>query len=109
VPPSIAAATLLAPLFGCQVDAVAPILVTALVILAYNVVFFAILRVAPRDAAAPPRDATAPARDQRHELAQVGLDYAAMLVLLHATGGVASPLLFFFVFHVIFAAILFAS
>jgi len=107
VPPSIVSATLIAPLFGCEVDAVAPILATALVILAYNVVFFAILRVTPRDAAAPPRDAAAPTRDQRRELAQVGLDYAAMLVLLHATGGVASPLLFFFVFHVIFAAILF--
>jgi signal transduction histidine kinase len=38
---------------------------------------------------------------------QVCLDYAALLTMLHFTGGIASPLLFFLVFHVIFAAMLF--
>lgn len=38
--------------------------------------------------------------------AQVSLDYAAVFFLVHLTGGVASPLVFFFFFHIVFAAIL---
>jgi len=37
---------------------------------------------------------------------QFGLDYCAMFVLIHVTGGIASPLIFFFIFHIIFASIL---
>ena len=37
---------------------------------------------------------------------QFGLDYCAMFVLIHMTGGIASPLIFFFIFHIIFASIL---
>ncbi|MDF1590332.1 MAG: GAF domain-containing sensor histidine kinase [Desulfobacterales bacterium] len=37
---------------------------------------------------------------------QFGLDFGAMFVLIHVTGGIASPLIFFFIFHVIFASIL---
>lgn len=40
---------------------------------------------------------------------QVGLDYAAMFLLIHFTGGVVSPLTFFFIFHIIFASILLPS
>ena len=38
--------------------------------------------------------------------AQVGLDWSAMMVLLHYSGGLESPLLFFFVFHVAIATLL---
>lgn len=37
---------------------------------------------------------------------QFGLDYVAILLLIHLTGGIASPLIFFLIFHIIFAAIL---
>jgi len=37
---------------------------------------------------------------------QFGLDYIAMFVLIHFTGGVSSPLIFFFIFHIIFASML---
>ncbi|MCJ7815643.1 MAG: GAF domain-containing protein, partial [Xanthomonadales bacterium] len=37
---------------------------------------------------------------------QFGLDYCAMFLLIHVTGGIASPLIFFFIFHIIFASIL---
>ena len=38
--------------------------------------------------------------------AQLSLDWLAMILLVHFTGGVASPLLFFFVFHLIVASAL---
>jgi signal transduction histidine kinase len=37
---------------------------------------------------------------------QFGLDYCAMFLLIHFTGGITSPLIFFFIFHIIFASIL---
>ncbi len=38
--------------------------------------------------------------------AQLGLDWLAMVLLVHFSGGVTSPLLFYFVFHLIIASIL---
>lgn len=35
---------------------------------------------------------------------QLGLDYLAILALIHLTGGIVSPLLYFCVFHILFAA-----
>jgi len=37
---------------------------------------------------------------------QLGLDWLAMVLLVHFSGGVASPLLFYFVFHLILASML---
>jgi signal transduction histidine kinase len=37
---------------------------------------------------------------------QLGLDWLAMVLLVHFSGGVASPLLFYFVFHLIMASML---
>jgi signal transduction histidine kinase len=37
---------------------------------------------------------------------QLGLDWLAMVLLVHFSGGVTSPLLFFFVFHIITASLL---
>ncbi len=37
---------------------------------------------------------------------QIGLDYLAMATLIHYTGGVESPVVLYFIFHIILAAIL---
>lgn len=37
---------------------------------------------------------------------QFGLDYCAMFFLIHVTGGISSPLIFFLIFHIIFASML---
>ncbi len=37
---------------------------------------------------------------------QIGLDYVVMSALVHYTGGLESPVIFYFVFHIIIAAIL---
>jgi signal transduction histidine kinase len=39
---------------------------------------------------------------------QVGLDWLSMTALIHFSGGVESPIIFFFVFHIIFASLLFS-
>jgi len=36
---------------------------------------------------------------------QVGFDYGTMFLLIHFTGGIASPFIFFFIFHITFSAI----
>jgi signal transduction histidine kinase len=46
------------------------------------------------------------ARFDRFVKVQLSLDWLAMILLVHFTGGVMSPLLFFFVFHLIIASIL---
>jgi signal transduction histidine kinase len=46
------------------------------------------------------------ARFDRFVKAQLSLDWLAMILLVHFSGGVTSPLLFFFVFHLIIASIL---
>ncbi len=38
--------------------------------------------------------------------AQIGLDWLATALLVHLTGGIASPALFFFLFHIVIAAML---
>ena len=53
------------------------------------------------------RDATATATAfDRFAKAQTGLDWAAMILLVHFSGGVESPLLFYFIFHIVIASIL---
>jgi len=38
---------------------------------------------------------------------QLALDWAAMVVLMHVTGGIESPLVFLFVFHIVVASLVF--
>jgi signal transduction histidine kinase len=45
---------------------------------------------------------------QRLTHVQLGFDWVAMVVLIHLTGGVESPLLFMFVFHIVVASSVFA-
>ncbi len=42
---------------------------------------------------------------QRFTYWQVGFDYGTMFLLIHFTGGMASPFIFFFIFHITFSAI----
>jgi len=78
-----------------------PLLVIAGVILAYNAglaLAFNMIRV---------DEVRCAYLDRLLAVIQVSLDYGALFGLVYFTGGLASPLLFFFAFHVIFAAILF--
>ena len=49
-----------------------------------------------------------PRLDRFFTMLEVLVDYAAMFLLLHFTGGVASPLIYFLLFHIIIAAIQFS-
>jgi signal transduction histidine kinase len=98
VPPSIVAGCVTA-LFLRVEFAVLPLLMVALFILTYNVVF-------SYQGKEIQREEWQPEQIQRFTRWQVSLDYAAMFLLIHFTGGAASPLIFFFIFHIIFASIL---
>jgi len=100
VPPAIVAGLAGGRWIGFEVPA-APILSVAAFILAYNVAFGAAFAYARK--ALPP----GPALDRLFAVLQTALDYTAMFLLIHFTGGAGSPLIFFFIFHVIFAAVLF--
>jgi len=105
VPPAILACVAIGRSLGFELHWV-PIVGVAVAIAAYNLLL--VIAFGGRSAAVRPRAARAKL-DRRLALLQVSLDYAAMLVLIHVTGGVASPLVFFFIFHIIFAAILFRA
>jgi len=67
-------------------------------ILAYNVVFFFWGRRLKREPLSKQSI-------ERFTYWQVGFDYGTMFLLIHFTGGLASPFIFFFVFHITFSAI----
>jgi signal transduction histidine kinase len=100
VPPAIAASVGAGLLLGFRF-ATAPILTVACFILAYNVPFAVWSRRIERAGHGSDRS------DLVFAVVQMMLDYTAMFLLIHFTGGPASMFTFFFVFHVIFAAILF--
>ena len=77
-----------------------PLSVVGVAILAYNAVFYAVLRRLER---ATTRDMSA---FRRLTEVQIGLDWLAMTALVHFSGGAESPALFYFFFHIIIAAIL---
>ncbi|MFH1144637.1 MAG: GAF domain-containing sensor histidine kinase [Candidatus Eisenbacteria bacterium] len=108
VPPAIVVATALSRWLEFTIPAPA-ILLVALGILAYNTAFALILargRSRAGSAAAASSAQSVAANGPLPATLQVACDYAAMLLLIQFTGGPGSPLLLFFVFHVIFAAIL---
>jgi len=102
VPPAIVVSLAVSWWLGFRVE-VAPILAVAGAILLYNIPF----AVAAARARAVGEDVPSP--DRLYNLLQVTLDYAAVFLLVHFTGGAASPLIFFFLPHVVFAAILFRA
>lgn len=77
-----------------------PLCVIGVIILAYNAIFYFVLR---RLMQANPRNI-----DMFHRMTQlqIGLDWLAMTALVHFSGGVESPALFYFFFHIIISAIL---
>lgn len=99
VPPSIVAVTVIAKFLRVEFPTV-PLFVVAFLMLAYNVVLYVMGK----------QITDSPVLDinfiQQYTFWQVGLDYASMFLLIHYTGGAASPLIFFFIFHIIFASIL---
>ncbi len=98
VPPTILVAGLSARVLGYEFQ-LRPILMIAAGILAYNSLLALTVH---RTAVNLERDLK---RDRRFVIVGVSLDYAAMFLLIHFTGGSASSLNYFFLFHVIFAAI----
>ncbi|GAB4346399.1 MAG: hypothetical protein Kow0099_27550 [Candidatus Abyssubacteria bacterium] len=99
VPPCIVVGTVLARAIGVEFSAT-PVLMVAGFILAYNAMFHFQSRWVQQELGWQPEYI------QRFTHWQVGLDYAAMFLLIHFTGGAASPFIFFFIFHIIFASIL---
>ncbi len=97
VPLGIAVGTALAQWIGVEFNAGA-LLGVACLILAYNIVFYLIGRRIEAEAYRK--------EDIEHfTYWQVGFDYGTMFLLIHFTGGIASPFIFFFIFHITFSAI----
>jgi signal transduction histidine kinase len=99
VPPGIAVGSALARLMGVDFQ-VKSTLSVAVFILAYNLLLYLLSPKGADDAGEQTL------KIERFTYYQVTLDYAAMFLLIHFTGGAASPLIFFFIFHIIFASIL---
>ena len=78
---------------------IAAVLFTAGFVLLYNFIFFEVEK----------RIRAAQRRSEGLNVltyAQISLDYFALFILIHFTGGAAGPLIFLFIFHIIFASIL---
>lgn len=102
VAPLMVVGLALAHRFGFELPVV-PILLIALASPVYNAIFAWIFgRFGER------LDAD-PALDRAVVVVEVVVDYLAMLLLLHFTGGASSPLVFFLIFHVIIGAVQFAA
>jgi signal transduction histidine kinase len=76
------------------------LLTVGVFILLYNLVFWAINHRLPR--AVTSVDAY-----QKLAIGQMILDWIAMILLIHFSGGIESPTIYFFLFHLIIASILF--
>jgi signal transduction histidine kinase len=97
VPPCIGVGTALARWIGVEFETNA-LLLLACFILAYNAVFYLLSQRIKRE----------PLQKEyieRFTYWQVGFDYGTMFLLIHFTGGLASPFIFFFIFHITFSAI----
>jgi signal transduction histidine kinase len=83
-----------------------PIAVIGVFILLYNLVFLLINRRLIRSRRLSRSDVP-PIAYRRLKLAQITMDWLVTMLLVHYTGGVESPVIFFFVFHICIAAMLF--
>jgi len=97
VPPSIAIGTALARWVGVEFEWGA-LLCLAGFILVYNFIFHLLSQKIRNEAGQKEQI-------ERFTHWQVGFDYGTMFLLIHFTGGIASPFIFFFVFHITFSAI----
>ncbi len=100
------AGVLLATWFACSVLELGlsstPLYITGVVILLYNTLLWGMLARLQAD---PNRPLTG---YRRLAHLQVGLDWVATTALIHFSGGVESPIIFFFIFHIIIASLLFS-
>jgi signal transduction histidine kinase len=90
---------LIGPLFGIQVP-VKPLFIIGVAILSYNLYFFLEERNLKKKQS-PPEAYLKPG------LWQVTLDWLAMTLLIHFSGGIESPAIFFFIFHIVIASTLY--
>jgi signal transduction histidine kinase len=99
VPPGIVLGAVLAELLGFENLPIGSLAGTAVFIAAYNAVFYLIGRKKSRGIGQ---------RGYIRNLTrwQFALDYVSIFLLIHFTGGIGSPLIFFLFFHIIFASIL---
>jgi signal transduction histidine kinase len=99
------AAVLVATAFASEVAGLGfhtlPVYLTGVAILLYN----SGLNLRLRQLEERGHDAAADFQKLAH--VQVGLDWLAMLALIHFTGGIESPLIYFFVFHIVTASLMF--
>jgi len=95
----LAAAWVATAVFNLPLPA-APLYIIGIAILAYNAVFTFVLRRLLRTQ--PPNIIWF----HRLTKIQIGLDWVAMTAIIHFSGGVESPALFYFFFHIIISAIL---
>ncbi|RJQ51472.1 MAG: sensor histidine kinase [Desulfobacteraceae bacterium] len=99
VPPGIVLGAVLADLLGFENLPIGSLAGTAVFIAVYNAVFYLIGRKKSRGIGQ---------RGYIRNLTrwQFALDYVSIFLLIHFTGGIGSPLIFFLFFHIIFASIL---
>ena len=97
VPVSMGIGSAVAHWIGVEFKASALLLLAGF-ILTYNVVFFFLSRRVKSET--HQKESI-----ERFTYWQVGFDYGTMFLLIHFTGGLASPFIFFFIFHITFSAI----
>jgi len=101
VPIGIAVGTFISPYLGIDLASPGVLYGVALLVLFYNALFYRWRHRLPVVVTSKQRQAI-----RSFTRWQVSCDYAAMFLLIHFTGGITSPLIFFFIFHIIFASIL---
>ena len=82
---------------------VLPLYVIGLAILGYNAIFSIVLRRLLQN---EQRDVY---QFDRLAKTQIGFDWVAMTALIHFSGGITSPITFYFFFHILIAAMLFTQ
>jgi signal transduction histidine kinase len=90
---------LIGPLFGIQAP-VQPLLIIGIAILSYNLLFYLVEQNFKNNQSPPEAYLKA-------SLWQVTLDWLAMTLLIHFSGGIESPVIFFFIFHIVIVATLY--
>jgi signal transduction histidine kinase len=81
----------------------APLYATGIAILVYNAGLWTWLNRLEADA-----ESSQASYDRLAHL-QVGLDWVAMATLIHFSGGIESPIIFFFIFHILISSLLFSQ
>ena len=95
----IAAVWFVTKFIGVRVP-VTPLIAIGIIVFLYNIAFSLIERQFKKT--------NAPIESYRKlAFVQVGFDWVAMILLIHFSGGIESPVVFFFIFHIIIASILF--